>query len=216
MAARIATTVQLILAISIFYLGYSIHSMTNKVNEVIDTYPHMIADINSLQERFQIEDWLVAVDAFKELMPKIVVSVDNATRAASEINQTATSIDAKIPLVIGEFARYRTTTIPSVISEAKQYRQSVIPPLLIESQGYRSDTVPKLISESQALRKEIPPILVQADVLAQKTDDIMNKSQELAQQATQGAVKGVILSPIDLIREAGIELKDRASSVIVE
>lgn len=216
MAARIATTVQLILAISIFYLGYSIHSMANKVNEVIDTYPHMIADINSLQERFQIEDWLVAVDAFKELMPKIVVSVDNATRAASEINQTATSIDAKIPLVIGEFARYRTTTIPSVISEAKQYRQSVIPPLLIESQGYRSDTVPKLISESQALRKEIPPILVQADVLAQKTDDIMNKSQELAQQATQGAVKGVILSPIDLIREAGIELKDRASSVIVE
>ncbi|MGD8118016.1 hypothetical protein [Vibrio sp. TRT 29B02] len=48
--------------------------------------------------------------------------------------------------------------------------------------------------------------------MAVKTDQIMDKSQEIAKQATQGAVKGVILSPIDLIREAGNEIKGRVVS----
>ncbi len=231
MAARIATTVQLILAVSIFYLGYTIHNMTSKVAEVMDTYPQVLSDIDQLSQSLQVEEWLLVAATFKDLVPEVISSVDGVTDAIDATNRTASSIDQKLPMVVEEVKQYRLVTIPGVLSEleqyrantlpkllgeAKQYRVKVIPPMLVESKGYREVTVPSILVESEKLRAEVPPILAQADVLIKKTDQIIDKSQDLAKEAAQGAVKGVILSPIDLIREAGGGLKDRAVSVIDE
>lgn len=202
MAAKIGSAIQLLLAISIFYLGYSIHSMTNKVGEVIDTYPQILDDVQGLSENLQVAQWLEVADTLEALLPSVIASVDGVTAAVVDTNKTANSIDQKIPAIVEEVSLYRQQVVPPIVSEAKQYRINVIPKVLVESQGYRQETVPLVVAESQALRKEIPPILV-------KADQIVEKSQDIAQQATQGAVKGVIMSPIDLIRDAGNEIKGR-------
>ena len=45
-----------------------------------------------------------------------------------------------------------------------------------------------------------------------KIDDIVEKSEEISRNATaQGAVKGVILSPINLLKDAGSGLKSKVS-----
>lgn len=209
MASKVGSAIQLLLAVSIFYLGYSIHAMTNKVGEVMDTYPQVLSDVSELSTSLQIDEWLAVADTLESLLPSVIESVDGVTAAVNDTNKTAASIDEKIPSIVQEVTLYREQVIPPVLEETQQYRQSVIPNVVAESKGYREETIPLVVKESQALRKDIPPILNKADALAVKTDQIMDKSQEIAKQATQGAVKGVILSPIDLIRDAGNEIKGR-------
>ena len=209
MASKVGSAIQLLLAVSIFYLGYSIHAMTNKVGEVMDTYPQVLSDVSELSTSLQIDEWLAVADTLESLLPSVIESVDGITAAVNDTNKTAASIDEKIPSIVQEVTLYREQVIPPVLEETQQYRQSVIPNVVAESKGYREETIPLVVKESQALRKDIPPILNKADALAVKTDQIMDKSQEIAKQATQGAVKGVILSPIDLIRDAGNEIKGR-------
>ncbi|NOH80563.1 hypothetical protein F0231_12505 [Vibrio sp. RE86] len=209
MASKVGSAIQLLLAVSIFYLGYSIHAMTNKVGEVMDTYPQVLSDVSALSTSLQIDEWLAVADTLESLLPSVIESVDGVTAAVNDTNKTAASIDEKIPSIVQEVTLYREQVIPPVLKETQQYRQNVIPNVVAESKGYREETIPQVVKESQALRKDIPPILTKADALAVKTDQIMDKSQEIAKQATQGAVKGVILSPIDLIRDAGNEIKGR-------
>lgn len=204
MASKIGSAIQLVLALSIFYLGYTIHSMTTKVGEIVETYPQVIEDISALSDNLQINEWLAIADTLEQLVPNALKSIDDVTAAVYATNKTAASIDAKIPSIVEEVSLYRQSVIPSVIDETKQYRTHVIPKVLVESEGYRLETVPLVVAESQALRKEIPPVLV-------KADQIVEKSQDIVQQATQGAVKGVIMSPIDLIRDAGNEIKGRVA-----
>ncbi|USD42239.1 hypothetical protein J4N42_05815 [Vibrio sp. SCSIO 43135] len=211
MASKISSAIQLLLALSIFYLGYTIHGMTSKVGEVIDTYPKILEDVSTLSKHLQIEEWLEVADTLEDLLPDIIRSVEEVTVAVSDTNKTAASIDAKIPMIVGEVTQYREVLVPAVLAEAQQYRVDVIPPVLVESKGYRNETIPLVVKESEALRQDIPPILLKADEVALKADQIVEKSQDIAQQATQGAVKGVILSPLDLIRDAGNELKGRVT-----
>lgn len=212
MATKIGSAIQLILAVSIFYLGYSIHSMTIKITEVVDTYPKILEDVQGLSETLQVAQWLEMADTLESLLPSVIKSVDGVTAAVIDTNRTASSIDNKIPAIVEEVSQYRQNVIPPLVDEATRYRTDVLPKLLNESKGYRETTLPQLISESESLRQDIPPILAKADELAIKTEQILDKSQDIAKEATQGAVKGVILSPIDLLREAGNEIKGRVVS----
>ncbi|MFA0570693.1 hypothetical protein [Vibrio gallaecicus] len=215
MFAKFTTGVQLLLAVSIFYLGYSIHGFTNKVGDVIDTYPQAITDLESLTNGLQVGEWLVVAKTAEELLPQALEAVEQVRLTVEQVNQTVSSVDKKIPLILDEVESIRSTSVPAVLSEVKRvrvdiippmltelkgYRTQVVPPLLLESEGYRHNTVPAIIAESELLRAEIPPILV-------KADQVIDKSKNLAEEATQGAVKGVVLSPINLLRDAGNELK---------
>lgn len=202
MAARIGTIVQFVLALAIFYLGYTIHQMTSKVSEIVETYPQVISDINSLSENLQIEEWLQVAETAELLVPDVVRSVDEISKSVVAVNQTVASLDAKLPSVLEELSHYRQDVIPAVVGEAANYRKEVIPPVLAESVGYRNTTIPMIVEESTQLRQEIPPMLA-------KADEIVDQSQQIAEQATSGAVKGVIMSPINLIKDAGTELKGK-------
>ncbi|MFA0521518.1 hypothetical protein AB4501_31670, partial [Vibrio sp. 10N.222.55.E8] len=104
-----------------------------------------------------------------------------------------------------EVEQVRTDVIPPTLAELKHYREDVMPPMLAESKSYREQTIPVIISESQKLRAEVPPILVQANALA-------DKGEALAQGAAEGAVKGVVLSPFNLLRDASDGIKTRVQS----
>ena len=93
-------------------------------------------------------------------------------------------------------------TVPNTLVELKNYREQVFPKAFVESKNYRMTTIPAVIKESERLRKEVPPIMA-------KADQIIDKTEELSQQATQGAVKGVIMSPFNLLREAGTEIQSK-------
>ncbi|MFY2508422.1 hypothetical protein ACN3E9_09070 [Vibrio pectenicida] len=202
MPARIATIVQFVLALSIFYLGYTIHQMTNKVSGIVETYPEMIADIESLAKILQVDEWLKVIKATEQLVPDVVRSIDEVSKSVVAVNYTAASIDAKLPAALEELARYRLDVFPTVMNEAASYRRDVVPFVLVESEGYRQTTIPMLVKESTNLRSDIPLMLA-------KADEIVEQSQQLAEQATSGAVKGVIMSPINIIKDAGSQLKGK-------
>ena len=221
MFAKISTGVQLLLAIAIFYLGYSIHSFTSKVGEVVDTYPQVISDLSAFTDDLQVKEWLVFADAVESLAPQLLSTVEEVRKTVDDVNQTVASVDSKIPRILDEVEGIRTVTLPEVLdeiekvrtgvipptlSELKRYRVDVIPPVLVESKAYRSQTIPLIVTESEYLRQDIPVIL-------SKADQVVEKSKVLAQQATQGAVegtvKGVVLSPINLLRDAGNEIKSK-------
>lgn len=177
MAAKIGSAIQLILALSIFYLGYTIHSMTTKVGEVIDTYPQIIEDISTLSENLQVSEWLAVADTLEQLVPGAIKSIEGVTAAVNETNKTAASIDAKIPSIVEEVALYRQSVIPLVVGEVKQYRTTVIPKVLVESEGYRKETVPLVVKESQALRVEIPPMLRRPMRLSTKARKLLSRQR---------------------------------------
>ncbi|MBY5946271.1 hypothetical protein [Photobacterium rosenbergii] len=224
MQNRLGSAIQLALAIAIFYLGYTIYSFTNTINKVVDTYPQMMADINATADKLEIEQWLLLAKTFEELTPQALILADDMQATIEAVNHTVASVDQKVPRLLDEVQAIRSETIPSVLktvetvnsttlpialNELKHYRTDVIPVVLIESEEYRKSTIPAVISESEQLRNDIPIILA-------KTDEIVEKSEQLTQQATQGAVKGVLLSPVNLIRDAGTGLISLPSSSVPE
>ena len=211
MQNRLGTAIQLILAIAIFYLGYTIYSFTNSINKVVDSYPKIMAEINTTADKLEIEQWLLLAKTFEELTPQTLILANDIKATIEGVNQTVASVDQKIPQILDEIKVIRSETIPSVVqtvesvnsttlpialNELQRYRTDIIPAVIIESESYRELTIPAVISESEQLRNDVPIILA-------KTDEIVGKSELITQQATQGAVKGVLLSPVNLIRDAG-------------
>ncbi|GAM60977.1 hypothetical protein JCM19232_3919 [Vibrio ishigakensis] len=202
MKSKIATGVQAVLAVSIFYLGYAIHSVTSKIDEVIEHYPVILTEMNQLASQLKIDDWLATTETFNNQLPKITEVADNAVVVIADTNKAIESINQKIPQIQQELTLYRETVIPQTQKELKAYREQVIPPLLVESKQYRVQTIPAVIKESEALRAEVPVVLA-------SVDEILDKSHDLGKKASQGAVKGVILSPVDLLRDTGAGLKNQ-------
>ncbi|OCH15055.1 hypothetical protein [Aliivibrio sp. 1S128] len=215
--ARLAMAVQALLAISIFYLGYTIYSFTHSINTVVDRYPELMKEVHKTAEKLEIEQWLLLAKHIEELTPQVLTLVNEVKNTVGDVNLTAASLDSKIPLILNEVKSIRTESLPEVITvmnavndktvpaalvELKHYREQVFPKAFVESKGYRVTTIPAVIKESERLRKEVPPIMI-------KADQIIDKTEELSQQATQGAVKGVILSPFNLLREAGTEIQSK-------
>lgn len=202
MRSAIATGVQAALAGSIFYLGYSIHSFVSKVDEVIQHYPVILTEMNELSGQLKVDDWLTVAESFNQQLPQIVLIADKATTAIEGINRTVASINEKIPAIQQEITLYRETVIPETQKELKAYRETVIPPLLTESKQYRVTTIPAVLAESENLRQEVP-------VVVASVDELIDKSHDLGKKASQGAVKGVILSPVDLLRDTGSGIKNQ-------
>ncbi|WP_122055471.1 hypothetical protein [Vibrio sp. Evd11] len=209
MFAKISTAIQLVLAVSIFYLGYTIYSFTNKVGDIVDTYPQVIEDLSVLTKGLKVEEWLEFAAHVDELAPQVLDTVEDVRKTVDQVNQTIASVDSKIPSILEEVKNVRTEVenvrvdvIPPTLSEMKSYRIDVVPPVLAESKSYREQTIPVIVTESEMLRAEVPGILAQANLLA-------DKSKELAQGAAEGAVKGVVLSPFNLLRDAGDGIKTR-------
>ncbi|MGR6859571.1 hypothetical protein [uncultured Aliivibrio sp.] len=215
--ARLAMAIQALLAISIFYLGYTIYSFTHSINTVVDSYPELMKEINKTADKLEINQWLLLAKHIEELTPQVLTLVSEVKSTVNNVNQTIASVDRKIPLILNEVKSIRTESLPDVITvmnavnektvptalvELKHYREQVFPKAFVESKGYRVTTIPAIINESERLRNEIPPIML-------KADQIIDKTEELSQLATQGAVKGVILSPFNLLREAGTELQSK-------
>lgn len=209
MFAKVSTAIQLVLAVAIFYLGYTIYSFTNKVGEIVDTYPQVIEDLSGLTKGLKVEELLAFAEHVNELAPQVLDTVEDVRKTVEKVNQTVSSVDNKIPAILDEVKNVRTEVglvrtdvIPLTLTELKRYRVDVMPPMLAESKSYREQTIPTVVAESEMLRAEVPGILEQANLLA-------DKSKELAQGAAEGAVKGVVLSPFNLLRDAGDGIKTR-------
>lgn len=217
--ARLAMAIQTLLAVSIFYLGYTIYSFTHSINTVVDSYPELMKEVNKTADKLEINQWLLLAKHIEELTPQVLTLVSEVKSTVNNVNQTIASVDSKIPLILNEVKSIRTESLPDVITvmnavnektvptalvELKHYREQVFPKAFVESKGYRVTTIPAIINESERLRNEIPPIML-------KADQIIDKTEELSQLATQGAVKGVILSPFNLLREAGTEIQSKVN-----
>lgn len=218
--ARLGIAIQALLAISIFYLGYTIYTFTNSINIVVEKYPELMTEINKTADKLEINQWLLLAQHIEDLTPQVLTLVSEVKDTVKDVNQTVASVDNKIPLILDEVKSIRTESLPEVITvmnainkdtvpntlvELKNYREQVFPKAFVESKGYRVTTIPAVIKESERLRKEVPPIMA-------KADQIIDKTEDLSQQATQGAVKGVIMSPFNLLREAGTEIQSKVQN----
>lgn len=219
MLSRIAITIQALLATSIFYLGYTIYVFTNTVSTVVDSYPQLISEINQTAAQLKLEQWLQVAQDIEADVPEIIKLAENINKSVDGLERTVSSVDQKIPLILDEVAILRTNTVPTILqrvdtvtnqtiphslSELEVYRSEVIPIIERESKGYRTETIPAVLRESKQLRQEIPPIVA-------KMDDIVEKSADLSKEMAEGAVKGVIMSPIQIIRDAGSEIRSKVT-----
>ena len=166
----------------------------------------------ALTKGLKVEELLALAEHVSDLAPQVLNTVDEVRKTMDDVNQTVASVDNKIPAILDEVKnvrmeveQVRTDVIPPTLTELKRYRVDVMPPMLSESKSYREQTIPVIVAESEMLRAEVPGILAQANLLA-------DKSKELAQGAAEGAVKGVVLSPFNLLRDAGDGIKTRVQS----
>ncbi|WP_027697049.1 hypothetical protein [Vibrio litoralis] len=194
--ARMRMLIQAVLAASIFYLGYTIYSFTSTVNTVVDKYPEMLTEISNTAQTLKIDQWLEVADKFATITPDAVKTAQDINKTIGEVNTTVGEVNKTASAI--------NTNIPSVLAEVKAIRTQALPDVLSESKAIRTQTLPGVLRESALLRQDVPPMLA-------KVDELMDKSEELSKQAAQGAVKGVILSPIDLLKDAGSGLKSKVS-----
>ena len=136
--------------------------------------------------------------------------VDTYPQVVSDLNKTADKLQIDQWLLVAQKFEELTPRALTVAEKmqvtAKDINKTVasvdkkIPSILDEVKAVRSDTIPAVLKETSSIRKEMPPMLAQVN-------QILDKSGELSKQAAQGAVKGVILSPINLIKDAGKGIK---------
>lgn len=186
--AKIAVLIQACLAAAIFYLGFTIYSFTNTVNRVVDTYPAILADVNQTTANLDIEGWLKVANKYAEIAPKALKVAKDANSTVADVNKTMISVNRTMVSV--------NKTVSSIDKK--------LPQILSEVNGVRTEMVPAVLKESVSLRRAIPPMLA-------KIDNIIEKSGEISRNATEGAVKGVILSPINLLKDAGSGLKSKVT-----
>ncbi|MBD1575529.1 hypothetical protein HC723_03535 [Vibrio sp. S11_S32] len=193
--ARLGMVIQTILAASIFYLGYTIYSFTSTITSVVETSPQVLSDINATADKLQIDQWLQVARTFENLTPRALTVAEKMQGTASDINKTVGDVNKTVASV--------NRKIPGIVKEVHGVNKQ-IPNIFSEVKAIRTQTVPALVKETSSIRKELPPMLVQVN-------QILDKSGELSEQAAQGAVKGVILSPINLIKDAGEGIKSKVS-----
>ncbi|OEF26988.1 hypothetical protein [Vibrio rumoiensis] len=128
----------------------------------------------------------------------------------ADFNQTTANLDIKGWLDVAnkyaEIAPKALQVVQDMNSTVAGVNKTVasvdtkLPQVLAEMNGLRTQTVPAVLKESALIRQELPPMLT-------KIDQIVEKSEEISKNATEGAVKGIILSPVNLLKDAGKGLK---------
>ena len=83
MFTKVSTAIQLVLAVAIFYLGYTIYSFTNKVGEIVDTYPKVIEDLSVLTKGLKVEEWLAFAEHIDELAPHVLDTVEDVRKSSA-------------------------------------------------------------------------------------------------------------------------------------
>lgn len=155
---------------------------------------------------FTIYHFTSTVERVIEMYPNILVDVQ---KTSEQLNINGWLDVANKYSELAPQAMQMTEDVNKTIADVNQTIASFdtkLPEILSEVHGVRTETIPAVISESASLREVLPPMLNQVDA-------IVDKSEEITSHATQGAVKGVILSPIQLLKDAGSGIK---STVIEE
>ncbi|MGL6261680.1 hypothetical protein [Vibrio sp. WXL210] len=197
-----ASLSRLAMAVAIGYLGFSVYQVGQKVDQVLTVYPEVVADIEQITQSLQVEEWLALSRSFDDTLPEVIGTVAEVSQVMSEVEATVRSVDSKIPAILSQVELLQTQTMPAALEELSQYRQQTLPDLVTELHGYRTDVVPNVIQESQQLRQDVPVMLANANHLVEN-------SKKITEQATQGAVKGVVMTPFSLIGDATDGISER-------
>ena len=198
----------LALALSLAYFGYGLH-------RAVDVLRPVAGEIASITE--QIEATRQTLEPLVEATPAALDQVER--------------VEGRVPEILAELERYRVL-VPEVLAEIEAVRAQVptalasitaiedrvaalqadLPRILSVSEEAISTArdantsiqqgvalIPEILSESEALRNTIPPSLDRLDTLLEGAS---KASKSAGRGVWRGFIRGVISTPIDLLRDA--------------
>ena len=175
---KLASVAIIFLAIALAYFSYALIGVAKELRETRIALPAILTQIDRIEDGIDVDSWLQLSKQIHALIPSILQEVHTA--------QSST-----IPELLN--------TIPEVLKEIKLVRTDAIAPMLQEIELVRTLTIPPLLQESQALREMTPQTLDQVSAIIHQANNAVDQASK---KAAEGAVKGVILSPVNLLKDA--------------
>lgn len=192
-------------------LGYFSYSIVYAVRQA----PDIIAGFDKVARR--IEGSLIEVNKVSELVPPLLVQVEQIQKQIPMILAEVQAGRELVPDILNEFSMARLQippvlaeveavrkTLPAIVQELEEYR-ALVPVLLDELQAYRK-LAPELLAEVEAVRLLVPISFDRADIL-------VASAQKAGQQASEGAVvgilSGIIKAPLTLVGGLGKPFKSK-------
>lgn len=195
------------LGVAVFLLVQELAAWRGQVPQVLDASERWYATAGELQPEVTraidaAEKATAEVAAVRGELPVIIATVDRTRVTAEAAMRRVDTLQQDLPAVLKR--------VDGVVVEARRANDQV-PAVLVEVDRI-NDMVPALLAESGAIRREAPQLLDDADALLDKAATV---SQEAAEGAVKGSVKGVLELPFVALRKtrraaaefAGIEAK---------
>ena len=192
---RIASLVTLALALA--YFGYGLHRAVDTLRPVAGEIASITAQIEATRQTLEplIEATPVALDQVErvqERVPEILAELERYRVLVPEVLaeiEAVTAIEDRVAALQADLPRILSVS-EEAISTARDANTSI-------QQGVA--LVPEILSESEALRNTIPPSLDRLDTLLEGAS---KASKSAGRGVWRGFIRGVISTPIDLLRDA--------------
>jgi surface antigen len=215
-----------LLAVATAWLAYSIQGVTRELPAVMVRVDDVNARIDAIVETIPLitealPPILEEVGKIRETVPPILAEVEKVRGAVPPILAEVGKIRDAVPPILAEVEQVREM-IPSILTRVNAIQAQVIVVekdllLIAETVNTASGAVnsmaggveaalpliEKAIRESEAVRGEIPYTLTRVEAIVADARGIAGKA---SQDAVTGAVKGVIVSPFKLLKDAGTSL----------
>ncbi|MCP4906401.1 MAG: hypothetical protein GY910_15610 [bacterium] len=203
---RIASLLGVALAVS--YLGYGVH-------RAVDTAAPLAAELDALAGQVEatrdalaplVDATPVALEnlaAIQERVPDLLRELESYRALVPEALDEVAAIRNQVPVVLESVAEMQEridalrSDLPRVLKLSEEAIETVRATDIAIRKGV--DLVPEVLAESQALREAIPPSLDRLDGLV---DGASKMSKQAGRGVWRGFVRGVLSTPIDLLRDA--------------
>jgi ABC-type transporter Mla subunit MlaD len=203
---RIASLLALALALA--YSGYGLHRAVDGLRPVageiasisaqieatrqtleplIEATPAALDQVERVQER--VPEILAELERYRVLVPEVLAEIEAVRAQVPTALASVTAIEDRVAALQADLPRILSVS-EEAISTARDANTSI-------QQGIA--LVPEILSESEALRDTIPPSLDRLDSLLEGAS---KASKSAGRGVWRGFIRGVISTPIDLLRDA--------------
>lgn len=211
-ASRLGETLRIVsllgLALAVAYFGYGLHravdalepfageiaSITGQIEAtrqtlepLIEATPAALDQVERVQER--VPEILAELERYRVLVPEVLAEIEAVRAQVPTALASVTAIEERVAALQAD--------LPRILSVSEEAIATVRDADASIQHGVA--LVPEILSESEALRDTIPPSLDRLDALLEGAS---KASKSAGRGAWRGFIRGVISTPLDLLRDA--------------
>lgn len=196
------------LALAVVYLGYGLHRAVDAVEPVALQVEALTVQVEATRQTLEpmVEATPAALETFERAqgrIPEILAELQQYRAVVPEILEEVVAIREQVPDALAAVAglQERADVLQQELPRILNLSEEAVATVRATDASLRQglELVPEILAESRAVRDTIPPSLDRLDALLVGAS---TASKSAGRGVWRGFVRGVLSTPLDLLRDA--------------